>query len=334
MSEDEAYKRIQAARAARRFPAIYAAVAEGRLHLTTVVKLAPYLTDENADELLAAAVHKSNAEVELLLAERFPRPDLPARLRALPRSGAPLESALPVAGSVDGLLVPEPTRAPVGQLVPEPVEGDRAPHAPGRVSAVEGQRALGRVEARSKVTPLAPRRYGLQFSIGQETHDKLRHVQALLGHAIPSGDVERVFDRALDALIVQLEKQNFAATGRPRQRPCPTTSRRHIPAHVKRTVRQRDGGRCTFVSATGQRCTARTRLEYDHVEPVARGGLATAGNLRLRCHTHNHYEADRTFGVEFMRHKRREAQDAAAARATGVVAVAQVLADPVNDTAT
>ena len=42
--------------------------------------LAPYLTPENGDELLVAAVHKSKAQIEQLLAERFPQPDLPARL--------------------------------------------------------------------------------------------------------------------------------------------------------------------------------------------------------------------------------------------------------------
>src|SRR5687768_2599250 len=41
MSEDEALKRIQAARAMRRFPVVATAVAEGRLHLTGVVRLAP-----------------------------------------------------------------------------------------------------------------------------------------------------------------------------------------------------------------------------------------------------------------------------------------------------
>src|SRR5262245_15160402 len=43
MSEDIAYKRIRAARAAQDFPAIFYMVAEGRLHLSGVVLLAPYL---------------------------------------------------------------------------------------------------------------------------------------------------------------------------------------------------------------------------------------------------------------------------------------------------
>jgi hypothetical protein len=52
MSEDTAYKRIQAARAARKFPGILDRLEDGRLHLTAVVALAPHLTRENAAELL------------------------------------------------------------------------------------------------------------------------------------------------------------------------------------------------------------------------------------------------------------------------------------------
>ena len=48
------------------------ALAAGRLHLSAIVLLAPHLTAENADELVAAAEHKSKAEVQLLLAQRFP----------------------------------------------------------------------------------------------------------------------------------------------------------------------------------------------------------------------------------------------------------------------
>ena len=89
LSEAAAFKRIHAARTARRFPALFVALAEGRLHLSGVVMLAPHLTPENADELLAAAAHKSKAELELLLARRFPRPELPERVQALPSPALP-----------------------------------------------------------------------------------------------------------------------------------------------------------------------------------------------------------------------------------------------------
>src|SRR5260221_3371034 len=81
MSEDTAYKRIQAARAARKFPALFPAVADGKLHLTAVVLLAPHLTAETADRLIAEASHKTKAKIELLLARHFPRPDLPTLMR-------------------------------------------------------------------------------------------------------------------------------------------------------------------------------------------------------------------------------------------------------------
>src|SRR5262245_956728 len=55
LSGDAAFKRIGAARAALDYPEILDALAQGRLHLTAVVLLAPRLTPENAAELLKAA---------------------------------------------------------------------------------------------------------------------------------------------------------------------------------------------------------------------------------------------------------------------------------------
>ncbi len=72
LSEDAAFKRIQAARAARRFPALFETVAEGRLHLAAVCLLAPHLTAENVEELIEAATHRPKVEIEALLARRFP----------------------------------------------------------------------------------------------------------------------------------------------------------------------------------------------------------------------------------------------------------------------
>ena len=93
------------------------------------------------------------------------------------------------------------------------------------------------------------------------------------------------------------------------------TGKRCIPAHVKRAVWERDGGRCTFVSPTGRRCPARTLLEFDHLDPVALGGDATAEKVTLKCRAHNQYAAECAFGSEFMRHKREEARRARKARA-------------------
>jgi hypothetical protein len=50
-SEDEAFRRVSAARLVRRFPALLDAVAAGELHLTGLLMLGPHLTSENLGEV-------------------------------------------------------------------------------------------------------------------------------------------------------------------------------------------------------------------------------------------------------------------------------------------
>ena len=85
LSEDAAFKRIQAARAARQVPELFAAVADGRLHLAGVCLLAPHLKPENAEELIEAASGKRKSEIEDWLARRYsnPRPPRSAGLLEL-----------------------------------------------------------------------------------------------------------------------------------------------------------------------------------------------------------------------------------------------------------
>ena len=256
LCEQTALKRIHAARAARRFPAIFEAVADGRLHLSAVVLLASHLTQQTADELLQAAAHRTKSEIERMLAERFPQPDVATLVGPLPVTPAPLTT----------------------QLSPGKVE-QQSPNI-----ASEAFVPVEPLTPRPRIVPLAPQRFALQVTIGQHTLDKLHRAQELLSHQVPSGDVAEVLDRSLDALILKLEKTKCAATDRPRTpRRRSKTSGRYIPALVRRAVWKRDGGRCTFVSDKGQRCPSRKRLEYDHIDEVARGVPATVSNIRLRC---------------------------------------------------
>jgi len=156
---------------------------------------------------------------------------------------------------------------------------------------------------------LIEQRRWFTLAMSQRAHEKLRYAQELLGHQVPTGDIAQVFERALDALIPQLERQKFAATSRPHPRPRPTTALRHIPAQVKRAVWERDQGQCTFVSEAGRRCPARTRLEFDHIVEVARGGEATVSGIRLRCRAHN-IEGSSRHGAVRMSLFRREPRSA------------------------
>jgi hypothetical protein len=159
LCEQAAYFRIRAARAARKFPAIFDAVADGRLHVSAVVLLKPHLTAANVDELIAVATRKSKREIQQLLAERYPQPDLPTCVRALPARAIP-----------EPLAAPGPDELFPGIVGPETFAVEQP--APAQVAAPEPRRPT--------VTPLAPKRYGLQLTMSQEMHDDLRHAQGNL----------------------------------------------------------------------------------------------------------------------------------------------------------
>ena len=274
LTEDSALKRIQAMRAAREFPDLFTALAEGRLHLTAIRLLAPHLTPDSAGELIQAATHRSKSEIERLLAQRLAR-----------------QSRSTAAG----------------------VATSNSEHAPGHVGATSlsgvkaEQHAPGHVEAPDlELTPDAtedaqPKCFRVLLTLDEGTHDELRYAQALLSHAVPSGDVAQVFKRALKALIGQLEKRKCGASTKSKVEQRKSCDQRHIPAQVRRAVWERDQGRCTFVSESGHRCGSPKFLEFDHVEPVARGGQATVG-------------AEQAFGAGFMHEKRERARGAAEAR--------------------
>jgi 5-methylcytosine-specific restriction endonuclease McrA len=84
LSEDEACRRIHAARLARRFPDLIARIERGELTLSTMAVLHDALTPANYAELVEAAAGKTKAEVQALLAKRSPMPDVPAAITAIP----------------------------------------------------------------------------------------------------------------------------------------------------------------------------------------------------------------------------------------------------------
>src|SRR5215213_3744653 len=59
LSDAAAFKRIQAARLAQRFPMVLELLQSGALHLSAIVTLQPHLNEDNHRELLALAEGKS-----------------------------------------------------------------------------------------------------------------------------------------------------------------------------------------------------------------------------------------------------------------------------------
>lgn len=267
LSEDGAFKRILVARAARRFPELYVALEGGRVHLSGLTMLAPHLTADNVDELLARSTHLRKAQIERLLVEAFPQPE-PLRLD-------------------EGISALAPGQVDAGKIDPHPVPPNRA-----MTNSVP-----------TRVAPVMARRFSVQVTIDEATHDLLRRAQALLGHAEPSGDLARVLHRALEEFVIRHEARKAGLTKAPRK-PRPSERAESIPSHVRRVVWQRDEGRCTFIGDDGHRCESRKLIEYDHVFPLSRGGESTVENVRLLCGTHNQLEAERVLGREFMEARR------------------------------
>ncbi len=277
LSEAEAYLRISAARASREHPMLLAMLADGRLHLTAIAKLAPHLTRENRDGLLERATHRSKRQIEEQIAEIAPRPDVPVVVRKLPeRRTPPTSGPLVAANHGDG---------PILELRPDGVA----------------------------VQPLSPGRYKVQFTASAEFYRKLERLQALMGSKGLNGDLAAVIEQAVTEKLERLEARRFGRTKAPRKGRAETPetqknsspSSRHIPAAVRSAVRERDGDRCRYVDEQGRRCKERARLEFHHQHPFGLGGDHSGDNVRMMCRSHNAYLAECDYGREAVaRHQR------------------------------
>jgi hypothetical protein len=318
LSEAEAYLRISVARASREHPMLLDLLREGRLHLSGIARLAPHLTRENRQRLLERAAWKSKRQIQELIAEVSPRPDVPALMRKLPERRARGEQA---SGRALGSDLARSSRElhPDGagaELVPERVGGGGSERRLEQVGAAATELCPEPVEvprtaspARpARLEPLSPARYKVQFTASAELHDKLERLRALLRPSVPDGDLAAIIEAAVTEKLERLEARRFAKAKSPRKRLSESDmspGSRHIPAAVKRLVHGRDGGRCRYLDAQGRRCTARGDLEYHHRHPHGRGGDRSPDNIRLMCRAHNQHLAHQDYGKNAMaRHRR------------------------------
>jgi 5-methylcytosine-specific restriction endonuclease McrA len=301
LREGAAGRRIGAMRVLRDFPALEAPLRDGRLSLTTVVTLRPVLTAENLDEVVARAAFKTDEETRHVVASLLPRPAPKEGFRRLPEAARPSESA------------PEPVEARA-----EPERGEPPPTtALGDARHERFAFALTAPPARPPSRPareaVSEDQWSMRVTIDAALKGDLETLRCLLSHKLPDGDLAEVLREAVRCAIEKHGKRRGAVkparTRKPAEREArPAPGRQPIPAAVKRAVWERDGGRCTYVSAEGRRCESRWLLEYDHVEPAALGGPSTVDGLRLRCKAHNLLHAEETFGRAHMARFRRGAR--------------------------
>ena len=310
LSEAEAYMRITAARAAREHPALLSMVADGRLHLSAIARLAPLLTAGNRDAVLARATHRSKREILELVAELSPRADAPTSIRKLPESGR-------TAGRVEregfcgsrvaiGSTTADSDRGNglcPDRVVPRSSEEEEAPVAtrgpsrfgPGRPA----HHPPTAVSSRSH-----PGRYKVQFTATADLREKLERLQSLMGGTAAASDLAAVIEAAVTEKLQRLEARRGARVAKPRKTLRETDTRpraRHVPAAVRRAVRERDKGQCRFVGRDGRRCSERRHLEFHHRHPFGMGGDHDVDNVQLMCRTHNRYVGEADYGKSHYR---------------------------------
>jgi hypothetical protein len=241
MSEAETYLRLLAAKTGKRFPLVLERLAEGGLHLTAIKLLHPHLTAENHVAVLDRARGMSKRQLEVLVAELAPKPDVPERLRKLPESRATSQRSvsLQAHGSVPseachgtghhaaadgGVAVHAAADGGSEMCAGAAIRDSDALHA-GVTPAALAQAAnaaapfaLQPSPAPASTSPLSPGRFKLELTLGQEAYDDLEQLRELLRHQNPSGEITRIVERALRELLERTLKRRFAQMGSSRSR--------------------------------------------------------------------------------------------------------------------
>lgn len=281
LSEGAAMRRIYSARAAVKVPELYDKLRSGELSLSSVSRLAPHLTTENARGLIARASGARLREVETIVAELTYK-----EARPIPDPNAVVPQAelafVPIVETPSGSA--EVSRGPAEEEPVIPSDQSMPEEPPSPREAASLKRDSIRVEAPGVIRYVFRSRPALL--------EKLELAARLLGRR-PDGRMETLLELVLERFLEKEDpfRRNTRTPRRAKNRA------RHVARGIRDMVWRRDGGRCAFVSPDGVRCDARTKLEYDHIVPWALGGRSDdPANVRLLCRAHNLQRARATFG--------------------------------------
>ncbi len=285
LSKGAAFYRKTAAELVQRYPEVIEPLRQGKLCITSVVELAKVITPENRAEVVPRFFHASKREAKAVAAELRPAEAAPHRdVVTVPQLAAPAKAVTRLAVAT--------SQATLGAVV-QPDE----PHSEVTATPAYSQPAAPLPAARpDEVEPLTGDLRRFHTTVSKRFLAKLAAARDALSHSHPGADTETVLEAALDLLLAANDKKR-GLVKKPRATPArPSASRRHIPAEVKRAVWTRDGKCCRWPLASGGVCGSTTRLELDHIVPVARGGASTIANLRVTCRFHNQHAARQVFG--------------------------------------
>lgn len=240
-SKEAAYKRARVARLVQRVPAALTELESGAIHLTGLSVIADHLTPENQNELLPACRGRTRGQIERLIASCFSEDLLLDRIEAAP-------------GASGVLGTPAANTAAAPSAGPSPTGG--MAHPPPRPLP-------------ARITPVSSTHDRIEFVASAALRDKIERAQRLLSHAVPSGDLAVLLERALDELIASSTRGLSPTAARRRSKTfaccaAPTTRNPHAATSAARgsNTRLRSDGaavRAKRCRSLGRRPRARHR---------------------------------------------------------------------------
>lgn len=325
--EGTAWRRVTAMRLLRRFAALEAELAEGRLNLTQLGILAPHLTEENLGELVRRAQHLTAEQTKELAVSLRPKEVSAAGLRMLP---APPAAASPGTSTVGKATTASGAQAPNGpssMMVLRNVVEPQPLRTPG---GTQPSRPL----VPSRLEPVAAGRWRWAIDLDAKLKAELDELRGWLAHKLPGGSLDALFRQLVaDSREKHGKRLGYLEPRRPRpivEKPPTPGKRARIPLPVRRAVLKRDGYRCTEIGADGERCSETEGLEIDHLDPANETGSSRVEDLTTKCRPHNLYRARLRYGLAYVQRRIEAARRAREARRAAKASnVAPKLCEPV-----
>ena len=313
-SESECYLRIQAARMSRTLPELLDYLRAGKINLTTIKLISPYIGSKNKNEVLQAVEHKTRTTVEWTLAKLFPNGDEfnsgeYDSMRRMPsffkkNVMEEIQTAVQLASKQTDEKIQhqiiEKTAEKISKNVHKLTRFEPASLTPNKSTEL--------------IQPLSTQQVKIEFRASEKFAHLLKRAKEVLGHKYPHITLEDIFIEALELLLEKKDpqrkikrhseqnevKRRILTGSLVRSLPSakaggPRDDSRYIPQAIQREVYQRDHGQCTYKSPEGKKCGAKSHLQIDHIQPWGLGGTSELQNLRLLCRTHNQWRSEQTF---------------------------------------